>query len=162
MQFATRREEAGSLILPAPPKTRLSATENARKEVLECGGNAQLLEARLCQVTSSMRALLRSNSELEEALQTDPNDPDFLEAVAENRLTLRRQGHLAASLVRELQARGSNVDLEDDIEKIIIELNEEALASAAAPSSQTTTEEGNSHSVGNGQGETADSGGLYL
>ena len=115
------RDQAGSLTLPAPPRpSRGTAEENAKTEVLECGGNTQLMEARLCQITSSLRALLRSNRELEEALESAPGDADFLQAIAENQLVIRRQGQVAVALVQDMQARGCNVELEEDILSVVI------------------------------------------
>ena len=126
----TRRADAGSLTLPVPVRTRLSSAENAQKEVLDCAGNTQLMEGRLCQVTSSIRALVRSNRDLEVALQSDPDDQDFLQAVAENKLVLQRQCQVAAAFVKELQSHGANVELEDDIRQIIIALNEELISTS--------------------------------
>jgi hypothetical protein len=145
-----RREEAGSLTLPAPTMPRLSGSEKAQKEVLECGGNAQLMEARLCQTTSSIRALIRSNQDLEAALQSDPNDPDFLQAVAENRLALRRQYLVAVALVKALQAHGASVELEEDIRQAINAFNEELAApssSEAAAEVQGETQQSNHDDV---------------
>jgi hypothetical protein len=84
-----------------------------------------------------MRALLRSNKDLEEALQSDPNDPDFLQAVAENKLALRRQGYVAGALVKELKAHGTSVELEEDIRQAILALNEEL---TATPASEATAQ----------------------
>jgi len=105
----TRREQAGSLTLPPPPSV----------EVTECGGNVLLMEARLCELTSSIRALLRSNTDLVEALGDNQDDPDFLQAIEENKLAIRRQGRVAVSLAQELQTRGANIELEEDIQKAV-------------------------------------------
>ena len=114
------RDQAGSLVMPRPPsKTATTAASNAKNEVAECGGNVLLLEARLCEITSSIRALLRSNEDLDEALRDAPNDPDFLQAVEENKIAIRRQGRVAESLVNEMKTKGAKVDLEEDIEHAI-------------------------------------------
>lgn len=93
--------------------------------VLECpdptnerrtdGGNVQLMEARVMELFSSLRALYRSNQELTEALKSDPIDSDFAEALEENWVTIRGQRELATEIVRDMKARGSNVDMPQDI-----------------------------------------------
>jgi hypothetical protein len=45
------------------------------------GGNVMLMEARLLELYSSLRALHRSNTNLEEALEETPGDADFLIAI---------------------------------------------------------------------------------
>ena len=94
------------------------------------------MEARLCQITSSMRALVRSNKDLEEALETSPGDADFLQAIAENQLTIRRQGLVAVALVREMKARGCNAELEADIERVVTG-NSEAVLIVSGGESRT-------------------------
>lgn len=80
------------------------------------GGNVQLMEARLTELYSSLRALYRSNQELLEALKMDPNDQDFLEAVEENWTTLRKQRELAMELVRDAQNQGAKaIEMPEDI-----------------------------------------------
>jgi len=79
------------------------------------GGNVPLMEARLTETFSSLRALYRSNQELAEALKSDPNDDVFRQAREENWTTMRRQRELAMELVRDLQARGTNIDMPHDI-----------------------------------------------
>lgn len=152
------RDQAGSLVLP-PKKSRATAQENANTEVLECGGNTQLMEARLCQMTCSLRALTRSNQELEDALKESPDDVDFLQAIAENKLTIRRQGQVALALVQELQTRGCNVELEDDIRSIVAQ----DVTVVMLGSASTEVGDGNSNNPNStGNGETGDRGGLYL
>ena len=113
--FGTPREQAGSLTMLRPESAVASVEKNAENEVRQCGGNVVLLEARLCEMTSSIRALARSNVDLEAALKDSPEDPDFLQALSENRLAIRRQGLVAQALVREMNAMGTKVDLEEDI-----------------------------------------------
>jgi hypothetical protein len=115
----TRREEAGSLTLPHPNTARSTAAANAMHEVSDCAGNVLLMEARLCEMTSAIRALIRSNEDLEEALKDAPDDPDFNQAVEENRIAIRRKGRVAVALVKEMQAQGANVDLEEDILRVV-------------------------------------------
>lgn len=79
------------------------------------GGNVQLMEARLTELLSSLRALYRSNQELAEALKSDPSDDDFRQALDENWTTMRRQRELSMELVRDMKARGSNIDMPEDI-----------------------------------------------
>eukprot|EP00977_Amphora_coffeiformis_P003744 scaffold742_cov165-Amphora_coffeaeformis.AAC.20 len=123
--FGTPREQAGSLTMPQPPPTTttapVSADKNAENEVRQCGGNVVLMEARLCEIASSLRALARSNVDLEAALDDDaPDDPDFLQAVSENKLAIKRQGQVTKALVREMKFLGTtNVDLEEDVRDVI-------------------------------------------
>jgi hypothetical protein len=170
MPFTTSvpRDQAGSLVLPAPPrKSRATAQDNAKTEVLECGGNTQLMEARLCQMTCSMRALIRSNQELEDALKVSPGDVDFLQAIAENQLTIRRQGQVAVALVQEMQARGCHVELEEDIRQIILGSGEitavvfGAESSSSATESNATSSNDNQNS-NNDATETGSGGGVFL
>mmetsp|Transcript_25648 Transcript_25648/g.42672 ORF Transcript_25648/g.42672 Transcript_25648/m.42672 type:complete len:191 (-) Transcript_25648:675-1247(-) len=121
-----RRDEAGSLTLSAPPSSKATTTlslsleaNNAMQEVNACGGNTQLMEARLCQMTSSIRALFQSNVALEEAIVFD-KDPDFCQALEENKQTIRRQGQVAVALVRELQAHGCSIELESDLQQALM------------------------------------------
>ena len=79
------------------------------------GGNVQLMEARLTELLSSLRALYRSNQELAEALKSDPSDDDFRQALDENWTTMRRQRELSMELVRDMKARGTNIDMPQDI-----------------------------------------------
>lgn len=73
------------------------------------------MEARLIELYSSLRALYRSNKELQEALAADPTDRDFLVAVEENWDTMRKQRALAIELVSEMKQRGTNIDLPLDV-----------------------------------------------
>jgi hypothetical protein len=107
MSFPTNRSEAGSMTLERPNPANDRRTD---------GGNVQLIEARLTELYSSLRALYRSNQELLEALKTNPNDQDFLDAVEENWTTLRKQRELAMELVRDAQNQGANaIDMPEDI-----------------------------------------------
>lgn len=146
------RDQAGSLTMP-PPATGAAATsaeKNAENEVRRCGGNAVLMEARLCEMISSIRALVRSNVDLEEALRESPEDPDFLQAVSENKLAIRRQGLVAQALVQEMRALGAKVDLEGDVLDAISNVQKYV-------SGERSTAEG-----GEGVASTDTSGGLYL
>lgn len=80
------------------------------------GGNVQLMEARLTELFSSLRALYRSNQELAEALKSDPNDDDFRQALEENWATMRRQRELAMDIVRDImKGQGTIIDMPQDI-----------------------------------------------
>jgi len=100
------RSEAGSRVLERPNPANDQRTD---------GGNVQLMEARLVELYSSLRALYRSNQELAEALAADPEDSDFAQAVEENWSTMRKQRELAVELVRDLKARGTDIDMPEDI-----------------------------------------------
>ena len=95
---------AGSMVVEKPAPGRRTD-----------GGNVHLMEARLIELYSSLRALWRSNKDLKEALVVDPGDKDFQEAIEENWSAMRKQRELAMELVAEMKVRGVNVDLPDDI-----------------------------------------------
>lgn len=174
----TTRSQAGSFTMATRPTRALvlsaesSSCAAAHQAVLQCGGNVQLLEARICELTQSIRALQRSNDILQQALTTaaegdDDDDPDFVQALHENRHAIVRQGSTAQALVREMQARvggggarrGVVVDLEPDIGLIVAAVQLElttaakaAPAAAADATNQTTAKDQ----------ETNVSEGLYL
>lgn len=155
------RELAGSVTLVRPqtaPK-RSTAADNAKTEVLKCGGNTQLMEARLCQITSSVRALIRSNKDLEEALLTAPGDPDFLQAIGENQLIIRRHGQTARALVEEMQSQGCNVELEEDI-RLVAEAESDGITAVVFGSAPAASENGGINAASNT--ERADDGGMFL
>ncbi len=82
--------------------------------------NAQLMEARICQLISSLRALTRSNKELEAALLEDPEDYDFISAVKENRDVIHKQLQLVMALAHKMKEVGiRNYQLPNDISQII-------------------------------------------
>lgn len=124
------RADAGSLTLPAPSKTISNADHTApSQEVAACGGNTQLMEARLCELTSSIRALLRSNTDLEDALAGgNEDDPDFLQALEENNMVVRRQGRVAVALVQELKNHGCNISLEADVQQALLDISTVVMA----------------------------------
>ena len=98
--------KAGSIVLQKPVQSSNDRTD---------GGNVHLMEARLVELYSSLRALYRSNKDLKEALVSSPNDKDFLQAMEENWTVLRKQRTLAMELVNEMKQRGVNIDLPQDI-----------------------------------------------
>lgn len=123
------RNEAGSAVLEKPKNDRRTD-----------GGNLQLMEARLTQLYSSLRALYRSNSELQEALADNPMDRDFLVAVEENWETMRNQRALAMELVSEMKQRGANIDLPLDICEMDIPAHKKKKEPSSEPQSSATTE----------------------
>ena len=144
------RHEAGSQTM-SRTSTPGSAAQQA---VADCAGNVQLLEARLCEVTQSMRALSKSNQVLRQALQEDaPGDADFQQAVEENYGALSRQGQTAVALVQALQAQGARIDLEPDIQQIILQLPQDYARSVNASATSGTSTQTDSGEAG---------GGLYL
>jgi predicted nuclease with TOPRIM domain len=76
------------------------------------------MEARLTELYSSLRALLRSNQQLEEALSHTPGDADFIEALEENWSVMRNQRALAVELVTDMKRQGVNIDIAEDICKM--------------------------------------------
>eukprot|EP00591_Stephanopyxis_turris_P001336 CAMPEP_0195527768 /NCGR_PEP_ID=MMETSP0794_2-20130614/29684_1 /TAXON_ID=515487 /ORGANISM="Stephanopyxis turris, Strain CCMP 815" /LENGTH=112 /DNA_ID=CAMNT_0040658761 /DNA_START=79 /DNA_END=417 /DNA_ORIENTATION=+ len=89
----------------------------------EDGGNVMLMEARLCELMSSLRALARSNQDLKNALVESPDDTDFLNAIAENVAVINKQRKLAEALVKDMQRQGVSIALPEDIR--FIDVNEQ-------------------------------------
>ena len=79
-------------------------------------GNIQLLEARFLELTSSIRALYKSNQELQDALDDCPNDPDFIQAINENIGIIKKQQKELVKVVQGMRNLGANVDVPDDIQ----------------------------------------------
>ena len=138
---AALRSQAGSMVMEKPSQ---------KIERRDDGGNVQLMEARLLELYSSLRALYRSNQELKDALETDPTttnpeggDPEFIQAIEENWITIRKQRDLCIELVSEMKMRSMNIDMPDDI----ISMN--------VPAHTTTT-------TATSGGEVDDDGGVYL
>lgn len=102
--------------MASPPPQTVSKVGNSVTTIQqESIGNVQLIEARLLELYSSIRALYRSNQDLLEATKADP-DPVFQEALEENWEVLRRQRLAAMQLVIELKQRGMrSFDLPPDI-----------------------------------------------
>ena len=150
----TPRHQAGSL-------TRHPAAATSPQAVVaECGGNLQLLEARVCELTLSIRALHRSNLALQQALlDDDPKDPDFVQAIEENRAAMLRQGQMAAACVRAMQDGGAaRVDLDADIRDILAKVKlEQEVAAADA----TVVAKANANDNTNDPSATVDEG-LHL
>jgi hypothetical protein len=81
-------------------------------------GNVQLMEARFLELSSSIRALYRSNADLEDALVESPGDEDVLEAIAENKALITKQKKELTDVVQSMKNLGSNVEIPDDIQVI--------------------------------------------
>jgi hypothetical protein len=101
------RSQAGSMVLEKPTPSYT----NERTD----GGNAQLMEASLTELYSSLRALIRSNQQLEEALRANPDDDDFIEAMEENWSVMRKKHAMAIELVNDMQRQSISIDLAEDI-----------------------------------------------
>ena len=141
--MTTRRQDAGSLVMEKPHPSSLYQTPD--QAVAACAGNVQLMEARVCELTTSVRALHRSNIELSQALQQegvdDSNDPDFVQAIRENRGVIRRQGLVCAALVKAMQAHGAkSATLDEDVRTAVrtVELEEAAEATATTEAATQT------------------------
>jgi hypothetical protein len=140
------RDEAGSKVLPT--KAHPSATlQTPAEAVTACGGNPQLLSARLSELTASIRALDRSNTLLQEALKETPDDGDFMEALQENRGALRRQAPHCAALVHALQSQGANVQVDSDVLQAVqtVEHQEAVEARKATQETVSDHEDGGLH-----------------
>ena len=102
------------------PKKQVQDTTNNNNNNNDDVLNAQLMEARICQLISSLRALVRSNKELEAALLEEPEDYDFISAVKENQNVIHKQLQLIMTLANKMKQVGiHNYQLPDDIYKII-------------------------------------------
>ena len=75
-----------------------------------------MLEARFLELTSSVRALYKSNQELQDALDDCPNDPDFIQAINENIGIIKKQQKELVKVVQGMRNLGANVDVPDDIQ----------------------------------------------
>ena len=76
-----------------------------------------LMEAKLLEMVSSIRQLIHSNQQLDEALQED-HDEDLLQALEENEGVILRRTNDAAALAAKLSSRhGVIISLEDKIPK---------------------------------------------
>ena len=77
--------------------------------------SALLLDAKLAELCTSIRALSRSNDELREALKEQPGDRDFIVAIHENEEIIIKRRETAAELVKRLRKAGIDADLPEDI-----------------------------------------------
>lgn len=77
--------------------------------------SALLLDAKLGELCTSIRALARSNDELREALKEQPGDRDFIVAIHENEEIIIKRRETAAELVKRLRKAGIDADLPEDI-----------------------------------------------
>eukprot|EP00560_Eucampia_antarctica_P000128 CAMPEP_0197834942 /NCGR_PEP_ID=MMETSP1437-20131217/24175_1 /TAXON_ID=49252 ORGANISM="Eucampia antarctica, Strain CCMP1452" /NCGR_SAMPLE_ID=MMETSP1437 /ASSEMBLY_ACC=CAM_ASM_001096 /LENGTH=135 /DNA_ID=CAMNT_0043439997 /DNA_START=43 /DNA_END=450 /DNA_ORIENTATION=+ len=85
------------------------------------GNNFQLMEARICQLISSLRGLVRSNKELETALLDEPSDKDFIDAIAENREVIGNKMSSLLDIVRDMKRHhGIDYDVPEDIFQISV------------------------------------------
>ena len=149
---AELRSLAGSMVMEKPKQ---------KFERRDDGGNVQLMEARLLELYSSLRALYRSNQELKDALENDPttnpDDPDFLQAIEENWSTIRKQRDLSMELVSEMRLRGMNIDMPDDIISMEVPAHTTTTTETAGTKATATTSGGGEDAV-----VVDDDGGVYL
>lgn len=85
-------------------------------------GNVLLMEATYLELISNMRALHSSNQALEEALETDPNDSDFQQALKENKYILLKKRQQTVNLVTDMKRMGVNIDVPMDIQRMQLDL----------------------------------------
>jgi hypothetical protein len=76
------------------------------------------MEASLTELYSSLRALIRSNEQLEEVLRANPGDADFIEALEENWSVMRKKRASAIELVNDMQRQRLSIDLAEDIREM--------------------------------------------
>jgi hypothetical protein len=103
--MTTPRNQAASLVMPKPDPESQEAPQ----------GNPLLMEATFLELVSSIRALHRSNGELEEALKKDPDDLDFSLAVKENKYIILRKREETLQLVVDMRRMGASIDVPEDI-----------------------------------------------
>ena len=78
--------------------------------------NPILLEAKLLELITSIRQLISSNQQLEQALnEDDDEDDDLLQALIENEELILRKKNNATILADTLKSRGVNISLNDKI-----------------------------------------------
>eukprot|EP00546_Thalassionema_frauenfeldii_P018512 CAMPEP_0178902202 /NCGR_PEP_ID=MMETSP0786-20121207/4474_1 /TAXON_ID=186022 /ORGANISM="Thalassionema frauenfeldii, Strain CCMP 1798" /LENGTH=133 /DNA_ID=CAMNT_0020573443 /DNA_START=107 /DNA_END=508 /DNA_ORIENTATION=- len=121
--------------------------ENKDAALSQHSGNLMLMEARYQELVSSIRALIRSNKELNDALVDTPNDTDFLEAVSENRGVILKQRTMLLKLVLDMRRQGADMDVPEDIVRESNEIQKEVIAASSPVVSQeavdaTSGEEG--------------------
>ncbi|KAL7542153.1 hypothetical protein ACHAXR_011553 [Thalassiosira sp. AJA248-18] len=73
-----------------------------------------LMEAKLVEMISSLRQLIHSNQQLDEALE-DCYDEDLLQALEENESVILRKRNAIRVLAAKLSRHGVNISLEDKI-----------------------------------------------
>mmetsp|Transcript_28120 Transcript_28120/g.60483 ORF Transcript_28120/g.60483 Transcript_28120/m.60483 type:complete len:152 (-) Transcript_28120:617-1072(-) len=86
-------------------------------------GNAQLMEARFLELSSSIRALYRSLGELRRYLLENPTDKDslvLLQAIVEDKTVLRKRRAELVSVVEGLQQLGLAIDVPDDVRLMVV------------------------------------------
>mmetsp|Transcript_2141 Transcript_2141/g.6194 ORF Transcript_2141/g.6194 Transcript_2141/m.6194 type:complete len:148 (-) Transcript_2141:25-468(-) len=83
--------------------------------------SALLLDAKLGEICTSIRALARSNDELREALKEHPGDRDFIIAMHENEEIIVKRREMAAELVRRLRKAGIDADVPQDVLEMQVE-----------------------------------------
>mmetsp|Transcript_2190 Transcript_2190/g.3255 ORF Transcript_2190/g.3255 Transcript_2190/m.3255 type:complete len:137 (+) Transcript_2190:143-553(+) len=98
------------------------------------GGNLMLMEARSQQLLSSIRALIRSNKDLNDALIETPNDSDFLDAFSENHVIILKQRTALLNLVIDMKRQGADIDVPEDIVQEANQIQEELSVAVAAAS----------------------------
>jgi hypothetical protein len=111
----------------------------ARKEESEQPyymGNVQLMEARFLELSSAIRALYKSNNDLQEALQECPGDVDFTEAIHENQGIIVKQRKELMAIVQGMRDLGANADVPDDIQTMDVKVSSGLPTNLSATSSQ--------------------------
>eukprot|EP00578_Thalassiosira_sp_NH16_P023932 CAMPEP_0181091946 /NCGR_PEP_ID=MMETSP1071-20121207/8665_1 /TAXON_ID=35127 /ORGANISM="Thalassiosira sp., Strain NH16" /LENGTH=114 /DNA_ID=CAMNT_0023174111 /DNA_START=152 /DNA_END=496 /DNA_ORIENTATION=+ len=73
-----------------------------------------LMEAKLLEMISSLRQLIHSNQQLDEALLED-HDEDLLQALEENEYVILRKRNEARVLAENLRRHGVNISLDDKV-----------------------------------------------
>uniref|UniRef100_A0A7S1ZPF4 Uncharacterized protein n=1 Tax=Trieres chinensis TaxID=1514140 RepID=A0A7S1ZPF4_TRICV len=81
--------------------------------------NVTLLNCRLCELLSNLRALSDSNEQIAESLRTDcPGDPDLIEAAAENVGVIERKKAEVEAIVAEIRRRGLEAEVPEDVRRM--------------------------------------------
>lgn len=135
--MTTPRNEAGGLVMSKPSKP--ADPQQLLREVTQ--GNLLLMESTFLELVSNIRALDRSNGELEEALIEDPGDVDFLLAVKENKYIILRKREELLRLVVDMKRMGADMDVPDDIRDMKLDMTPKQETDDVAPPSEEQEEE---------------------
>ena len=168
------------IAIPKPPPSSSSSSDQQHQQPIHrqhvqeryYAGNVQLMEARVMQLSSTVRALYRSIQELQVAIDEERNDttattattskvpdPDFVDAIAENTgLIERHKKELDELIVAMHDAGASSAEVPDDINVIDVPSLKQRLKQYLTAISTTAATANDRNSSGGGNTD----GGIYL
>ncbi|KAL9186469.1 hypothetical protein ACHAXT_005707 [Thalassiosira profunda] len=111
--MSNAKEESAARHFVVKPAPRLTSSGNA---VSDSNDDDQpvLMEAKLLETISSLRALIKSNWQLEHAIR-ECHDDELVQALQENDVLIARKHGEAAVLAAKLSRHGVNISLADKI-----------------------------------------------